>query len=238
MATNYRRVLLKVSGEMLSGDNTTIDQDKLSSLCNEILKCYQKGIQLALVIGAGNIFRGHTYNGKSYQFDRVDADKMGMIATIVNALALQAQLEVLGVKTLLQSSFPIEGVCERFNKKIALEALNKGRIIIFCGGTGNPFFSTDSAAALRACELGVDILLKGTNVDGVYDSNPKINKNAKKFDTLTYNDAIAKQLKVLDQTAFVLCMENSMPMRIFNVHVDGNIEKVISGEDIGTFICN
>ena len=236
MDTKYRRVLLKISGEMLSGDNTTIDQDKISALCREILKCYKNGTQLALVIGAGNIFRGHTYNGKSYQFDRVDADKMGMISTVVNALALQAQLDVLGAQTLLQSSFTIEGICDRFNKKTALEAMNDGKIIIFCGGTGNPFFSTDSAAALRACELGVDVLLKGTNVDGVYDSNPKTNKNAKKFDTLTYHDAIEKNLKVMDQTAFVICMENAIPMRIFNVHVDGNIERVINGEAIGTLL--
>ena len=239
MSLKYKRVLLKISGEILKGtDGSTVDYSKLKSLCDEISTCVKEGIQVAVVIGAGNIYRGHTYNGRHLDFERVDADKMGMIATIINALALQSYFERQGFSTLLQSSFDVEGICSRFSKSDSLKAMNEGSIIIFCGGTGNPFFSTDSAAALRACELGVDILLKATNVDGIYDSDPHQNPDAKKFEKISYSEVLNKKIQVMDLTALVLCMENGIPLRVFDVNQKGNIEKAIHGEFLGTFVGN
>jgi uridylate kinase len=229
----YKRILLKLSGEALMGDRQYgIDPKRLSAYAEEIKKIVDNGIEVAIVIGGGNIFRGVA--GASNGIDRVQADYMGMLATIINGLALQSAIEAIGIKTRLLTAIKMEQVAEPFIKRRAVRHLEKGRVVIFGGGTGNPYFTTDTAAVLRAIEISADVILKGTRVDGIYTSDPEINKDAIKFDTITFKDVLSKGLKIMDTTAFTLSQENNLPIIIFDMNVEGNLEKVISGENIGT----
>lgn len=229
----YKRILLKLSGEALMGDlQYGIDPKRLSAYAEEIKKIVENGIEVAIVIGGGNIFRGVA--GASHGIDRVQGDYMGMLATIINGLALQSAIEAIGIKTRLLTAIKMEQVAEPFIKRRAVRHLEKGRVVIFGGGTGNPYFTTDTAAVLRAIEIGADVILKGTRVDGVYTSDPEKNKDAIKFDTITFKDVLSKGLKIMDTTAFTLSQENNLPIIIFDMNVEGNLEKVISGENIGT----
>lgn len=229
----YKRILLKLSGEALMGDRQYgIDPKRLSAYAEEIKKIVENGIEVAIVIGGGNIFRGVA--GASNGIDRVQADYMGMLATIINGLALQSAIEAIGIKTRLLTAIKMEQVAEPFIKRRAVRHLEKGRVVIFGGGTGNPYFTTDTAAVLRAIEIGADVILKGTRVDGVYTSDPEKNKDAIKFDNITFKDVLSKGLKIMDTTAFTLSQENNLPIIIFDMNVEGNLEKVISGENIGT----
>lgn len=229
----YKRILLKLSGEALMGDRQYgIDPKRLSAYAEEIKKIVDNGIEVAIVIGGGNIFRG--VSGASNGIDRVQGDYMGMLATIINGLALQSAIEAIGIKTRLLTAIKMEQVAEPFIKRRAVRHLEKGRVVIFGGGTGNPYFTTDTAAVLRAIEIGADVILKGTRVDGIYTSDPELNKDAIKFDNITYEDVMSKGLKVMDMTAFTLSQENNLPIIVFDMNVEGNLEKVISGENIGT----
>ncbi len=229
----YKRILLKLSGEALMGDRQYgIDPARLAEYAQEIKKIVDKGIEVAIVIGGGNIFRGVA--GASNGIDRVQADYMGMLATVINGLALQSALEDEEIKTRLLTAIKMEQVAEPFIKRRAVRHLEKGRVVIFGGGTGNPYFTTDTAAVLRAIEIDADVILKGTRVDGIYTSDPEKFKNAIKFDSITYKDVMSKGLKVMDMTAFALSQENNLPIIVFDMNTKGNLEKVISGENIGT----
>jgi uridylate kinase len=231
----YRRVLVKVSGEALAGDNEhRIDEKVVQSIARAIFEVKKTGVELALVIGGGNIYRGA--DGERMGMDRVSSDYMGMLATLINALALQNALEKIGAHTRVLSSIEMSKVAEPYIRRKALRHLEKGRIVIFAGGTGNPYFTTDTAAALRAIEIGADVILKATNVDGIYDSDPKKNPRAKKFQKLTYIEAINKRLRVMDTTALTLCMENHLPLVVFDLHQPTNIRRVVMGEAIGTAV--
>ncbi len=236
MELKYKRILLKLSGEMFGGNKKEgIDfeaVEKISRCLIDLKKKYP--IDLAVVIGAGNIFRGRMVDQRN--FDRAQADYMGMLGTIINCLALQGEIERLGGETRLLSEITVTTVCEPFIRRRALRHLDKGRIVILGGGTGNPFFTTDSAAALKATELKCEVILKGSNVDGVYDSDPKINKKAQKFETLTYQYALEKGLMVMDATAFALCQHEKIPIIVFDASNLNNIENIISGEKVGTLI--
>lgn len=233
--TPYQRVLLKLSGEALSGTaRHGIDPDALTHICAEVKKAYAKKIQIAIVIGGGNIWRGAQDRGGAIQ--RVTADYMGMLATIINALALQDSLESLGVPTRVQTAIEIPKLSEAYIRRRAIRHIEKGRIVIFAGGTGNPYFSTDTAAALRAVEIEADVVLKATKVDGVYTDDPVRNKNAKRLARLKFMDAIKQRLRVMDTTAMTLCMENRMPLVVFNLATRGNIAKAVSGVRVGTLI--
>ncbi|WP_372793353.1 UMP kinase [Lutibacter sp.] len=229
----YKRILLKLSGEALMGDRQYgIDPARLAEYASEIKKIVDKGIEVAIVIGGGNIFRGVA--GASNGIDRVQADYMGMLATVINGLALQSALEDEEIKTRLLTAIKMEQVAEPFIKRRAVRHLEKGRVVIFGGGTGNPYFTTDTAAVLRAIEIDADVILKGTRVDGIYTSDPEKFKDAIKFDSITYKDVMSKGLKVMDMTAFALSQENNLPIIVFDMNTKGNLEKVISGENIGT----
>ena len=229
----YKRILLKLSGEALMGERDYgIDPKRLAEYSLEIKKMVDKGIEVALVIGGGNIFRGVA--GASNGMDRVQGDQMGMLATIINGLALQGALEDAGMKTRLLTAIKMEEIAEPYIKRRAVRHLEKGRVVIFGGGTGNPYFTTDTAAVLRAIEINADVILKGTRVDGVYTSDPEKNKDAVKFDRISFKDVMEKGLKVMDMTAFTLSEENKLPIIIFDMNKKGNLEKVISGENIGT----
>ncbi|MDR1303482.1 MAG: UMP kinase [Puniceicoccales bacterium] len=240
MSATYSRVVLKISGESVrrNSEDSTIDHDALGALCKQIIAIRDLGVELSVVIGGGNIIRGQTYHGRQSGFIRTDADKMGMLATAINALALRSTLESLGAEAVVQSAVAIEGIADRFSLPAAEEALKFKKIVIFCCGTGNAFFSTDTAAALRACELRADILLKATAVDGVYDRDPKNYPHAKKFDRLSYGEVLEKNLNAMDLAAFVLCMENNIPIRIFSGLGDGGIAAAVRDPSIGTFIGN
>ncbi len=233
-----KRVLLKVSGEALSiisnEKENTISPDALTFISEEIKKAYHENIQIAVVIGGGNIWRGakKDHNG----IDRVTSDNMGMLATVINALALQSALEHVGVMTRVQTAIEMSKVAEPFIRRRAVRHLEKGRVVIFAGGTGNPYFTTDTAAVLRASEINADIILKATQVDGVYSDDPKKNPDAILIKEITYKDAIEKNLRFMDQTAISLAMENKIPIRVFNLHKKDNIYKAIKGENIGTLI--
>lgn len=233
----YKKVLLKLSGEALAlfnkKPNEVISPKALSFIAEEIKKVYKK-VQIAIVIGGGNIWRGAKKNHNG--IDRVTSDNMGMLATIINAMAMQSALENVGVVTRVQTAIEISRIAEPFIRRRAIRHLEKGRVVIFAGGTGNPFFTTDTTAALRASEIGADIILKATQVDGVYDDNPSINKNAKLLKTISYIDAIRKGLRFMDHSALSLCMENKIPIRVFNLHKKGNISHAILAKDIGTLI--
>jgi uridylate kinase len=231
----YKRILLKLSGEALMGDKQYgIDPARLSTYAEEIKEVVDKGIEVAIVIGGGNIFRGLA--GASNGMDRVQGDHMGMLATVINGLALQSALEDKGVQTRLQSAIKINEVAEPFIRRRAMRHLEKGRVVIFGGGTGNPYFTTDSAAVLRAIEIEADVILKGTRVDGIYTSDPEKDKNATKFDTISFNDVLRKGLKVMDTTAFTLSQENELPIVVFDMNKKGNLLKIISGQNIGTVV--
>ncbi len=236
MTLKYKRILLKLSGEMFGGNKKEgIDFKSVEKIATTLLNLKNKyPIDLAVVIGAGNIFRGRMVNNRN--FDRAQADYMGMLGTIINCLALQGEIERMGGQTRLLSEITVTTVCEPFIRRRALRHLDKGRIVILGGGTGNPFFTTDSAAALKATELQCDVVLKGSNVDGVYDSDPKKNNGAKKFETLTYQYALEKGLMVMDATAFALCQHEKIPIIVFDANKLENLEKIISGEKVGTLI--
>jgi uridylate kinase len=231
----YKRILLKLSGEALMGDRQYgIDPNRLADYASEIKDIVEKGIEVAIVIGGGNIFRG--VSGASNGMDRVQGDYMGMLATVINGLALQSALEDAGLQTRLLTAIKMEQIAEPFIKRRAVRHLEKGRVVIFGGGTGNPYFTTDTAAVLRAIEIDADVILKGTRVDGIYSSDPEKDKDASKFDTITYKDVMNKGLKVMDMTAFALSRENKLPIVVFDMNTKGNLKKVISGENIGTIV--
>lgn len=231
----YKRVILKISGESIGEKplNIGISQNSLTELAKEIKSAVDKyKVQLGIVIGAGNILRG-----KNVSFiERTTADYMGMLATVINALALQSVLESLGLHTRVMSAIEMPKIAEPYIRRRAIRHLEKGRIVIFAAGTGNPYFTTDTTAALRAIEIGADVLLKATQVDGVYDDDPKKNPKAKKYKKLTFIEAINKGLKIMDTTAFSLCMENKLPVKVFNLYKKGNLLKAIKGEEVGTTI--
>ncbi|MEA1986896.1 MAG: UMP kinase [Candidatus Marinimicrobia bacterium] len=234
---NYNRILLKLSGEILSGkSDDIIDSHVLKYFSQEIKSIYELGVEIAIVIGGGNIYRGVSRNSEEEKISRIDGDYMGMLATVINSLALQDSFESFGIPTRIMSALNIDKVVEPFVVKKALRHLNKGRVVIFCGGTGHPFFSTDSGAALRSAEIDVDILLKGTKVDGVYDSDPEINIDAKKYENLTYADVLKNDLKVMDLSAITLCKDNSIPINVFNFQKPGSLKRILMGEKIGTKI--
>ena len=231
----YKRILLKLSGEALMGSRQYgIDPQRLSEYANEIKETVTQGIQVAIVIGGGNIFRGVA--GASNGMDRVQGDHMGMLATVINGLALQSALENNDVATRLQSAIKINEVAEPFIRRRALRHLEKGRVVIFGGGTGNPYFTTDSAAVLRAIEIEADVILKGTRVDGIYSSDPEKDASACKYNDISFDDVLKKGLKVMDTTAFTLSQENELPIIVFDMNKKGNLKKIISGEPIGTTV--
>lgn len=231
----YKRILLKLSGEALMGDrNYGIEPGRLELYANEIKAVVDKGVEVAIVIGGGNIFRG--VSGASNGMDRVQGDHMGMLATIINGLALQSALENIGLDTRLQSAIKINEVAEPFIRRRAMRHLEKGRVVIFGGGTGNPYFTTDSAAVLRAIEIEANVILKGTRVDGIYSSDPEKDKSAIKFDTISFKDVLSRGLKVMDTTAFTLSQENELPIVVFDMNKKGNLLKIVSGEPIGTVV--
>ncbi|MEC7619206.1 MAG: UMP kinase [Bacteroidota bacterium] len=229
----YKRILLKLSGEALMGDqNHGIDPIRLNDYATEIKKLQETGTEIAIVIGGGNIFRG--VSGASKGMDRVQADYMGMLATVINGLALQSALEDNSVPTRLQTAIKIEAIAEPFIKRRATRHLEKGRVVIFGSGTGNPYFTTDSAAVLRAIEIHADVILKGTRVDGIYNEDPEKNKSAVKFDNLSFDDVLKKGLKIMDTTAFTLSQENKLPIIVFDINIKGNLSRIVQGDKIGT----
>ena len=231
----YNRILLKLSGESLMGDDHYgINYRNVHHYATEIQSVVAQGVQVGVVIGGGNIFRG--VQGSSKGFDRRQGDQMGMLATIINAMAMQAVLEELGVSSKVLTAFAIEGVSEKTSWRKAVETLESGQVVIFGGGTGNPFFTTDSGAALRAVEIKADLLLKGTRVDGVYTADPEKDPNATKYTNLTFDEAYQKNLKIMDMTAFTLCKENHMPIYVYDANKPGNLLKVLHGEPIGTLL--
>ena len=231
----YKRVLLKLSGEALMGDRQYgIDPNRLKEYAKEIKEVTEKGIELAIVIGGGNIFRG--VSGASNGMDRVQGDHMGMLATCINGLALQSALEDEGIYTRLQTAIQIKEIAEPYIKRKAIRHLEKGRVVIFGAGTGNPYFTTDTAAVLRAIEINADAILKGTRVDGIYNVDPEKDENAIKFETITFKDVISKGLKVIDMTAFTLSEENKLPIIVFDMNTSGNLLKLVSGKQIGTIV--
>ena len=229
----YKRILLKLSGEALMGTRQYgIDPERLAEYAQDIKAITDQGVEVAIVIGGGNIFRG--VSGASKGMDRVQGDHMGMLATVINGLALQSALENADIPTRLQSAIKINEVAEPFIRRRAIRHLEKGRVVIFGGGTGNPYFTTDSAAVLRAIEIEADVILKGTRVDGIYNVDPEKDSKAIKFDTISFDDVIRKGLKVMDTTAFTLSQENVLPIIVFDMNKKGNLLKVVSGENIGT----
>ncbi len=231
----YKRILLKLSGEALMGNRTHgVDPVRIKAYCEEINELVKTGVEIAIVIGGGNIFRG--LSAASNGMDRVQADYMGMLATVINGLALQSTLEEIGIQTRLQTALKMESIAEPYIKRRAVRHLEKKRVVIFSAGTGNPFFTTDSAAVLRAIEINADVILKGTRVDGIYNLDPEKNKDAIKFEQLTFDDAISKKLKVMDSTAFTLSKENNLPIIVFNMNKPGNLKKIIDGKQIGTIV--
>ena len=229
----YKRILLKLSGEALMGfQNHGIDPVRLSDYAKEIKEIQQMGTEIAIVIGGGNIFRG--VSGASKGMDRVQADYMGMLATVINCLALQSALENNDVPNRLQTAIKIEAIAEPFIKRRATRHLEKGRVVIFGSGTGNPYFTTDSAAVLRAIEINANVILKGTRVDGIYNVDPERDKEAVKFDTLSFDEVLKKGLKIMDTTAFTLSQENNLPIIVFDMNTKGNLSRIIKGENIGT----
>ena len=231
----YKRILLKLSGEALMGDQQYgIDPKRISEYAEDIKAVMKKNVELAIVIGGGNIFRG--LSGASQGMDRVQGDHMGMLATVINSLALQSALENVGVETRVQSAIKINEVSEPFIRRRAMRHLEKGRVVIFGGGTGNPYFTTDSAAVLRAIEIKADVILKGTRVDGIYTSDPEKDKTATKFNNLSFKEVLTKGLNVMDTTAFTLSQENELPIIVFDMNTRGNLMKIVSGENIGTLV--
>ena len=231
----YKKILLKLSGEALMGDQEFgISSDVITSYAKQIKEIVDLGVEVSIVIGGGNIFRG--LSGAAQGVDRVTGDHMGMLATVINSLALQKSIEKLGVPTRVQTAIEMPKVAEPFIKRRAQRHLEKGRVVIFGAGTGNPYFTTDTAAALRAIEMETDVVIKATKVDGIYDKDPVKYPDAKKYETVTYNEVLAKDLKVMDATAISLCRENKLPIIVFNSLIEGNLKKVVMGEHIGTTV--
>jgi uridylate kinase len=231
--THYKRILLKLSGEVLTGERDYgIDPAVIQQIAQEIKEVKNLGAEVAIVIGGGNIFRGVAASSKG--MDRASADYMGMLATVLNGLALQDALEKIDVHTRVQTAIEMREVAEPYIRRRAIRHLEKGRVVIFVGGTGNPYFTTDTTASLRAMEIGAEVILKATKVDGVYEEDPLLNKGAKKYDELTYLDVLKKQIKVMDATAISLCMDHQIPIIVFNLKKKGNIKRVILGEKVGT----
>jgi uridylate kinase len=237
MQPKYKRVLLKLSGEALIGTERTGDPFNpkiIEQYANEIKEVVALGVQVAIVIGGGNIYRG--MNEADSGIERAHGDYMGMLATVINAMAIQAMLEKIGVYTRLQSAINMDQVAEPYIRRKALRHLEKGRVVIFGAGTGNPYFTTDTAGSLRAIEMKADVILKGTRVDGIYDADPEKNPNAVKFDKISFQDCISKNLKVMDMTAFTLCMENKLPIIVFDMNQPGNLMKLVKGDTVGTLV--
>ncbi|MBQ3675970.1 MAG: UMP kinase [Bacteroidales bacterium] len=233
----YKKILLKFSGESLqAADGFSIDPEKLMKYAHQVKEVFDLGVKVSVVIGGGNIYRG--LNNKNQGFDRIKGDYMGMMATVINAVALQSALETISIKSQVLTGFSMEPVGQAYSPRRVQNAFNNNEVVIFGGGTGNPFFTTDTAAALRAVEIGADVLLKGTRVDGVYDSDPEKNPNAVKYDEITFTEAYSKGLKIMDLTAFTMCKENNLPIIVFNVGDETSLKKIVSGDKIGTIIKN
>jgi len=231
----YKRILLKLSGEALMGDKQFgIDNNRINQYAEEIKAAAEKGIEVGVVIGGGNIFRG--IQAEEGGMDRVQGDYMGMLATVINSMALQAALEKMGVQTRLLSAIKMEQICEPFIRRRAVRHLEKGRVVIFGAGTGNPYFTTDTAATLRAIEIEADVILKGTRVDGIYTADPEKDPSATKYENITFDEVYAKGLNVMDMTAFTLCKENNLPIIVFDMNKEGNLQRIISGEKVGTLV--
>jgi uridylate kinase len=230
----YRRIILKLSGEVLSGENEVLDAANTAAIAQQIAEIKKMGVQVAVVIGGGNIWRGLTASHSG--MDRTTADYMGMLATIINGLALQDALEKIGVFTRVQTALEVKNVAEPFIRRRAMRHLEKNRVVIFVAGTGNPYFSTDTAAALRASEINADVILKATKVDGVYDSDPKKNPDAKRYEKISYLEALRNRLQIMDSAAFSLCMDNHVPIIVFDMFKPGNLRAVVSGEAVGTLV--
>ncbi|HMR47429.1 MAG TPA: UMP kinase [Bacteroidia bacterium] len=231
----YKRILLKLSGEALMGEkNFGIDNNRLTQYADEIKSIVDKGVQLAIVIGGGNIFRG--LQASEGGMDRVQGDYMGMLATVINSMALQSALEHKGIHTRLQSAITMDAICEPYIRRRAVRHLEKNRVVIFGAGTGNPYFTTDTAASLRAIEVEADVILKGTRVDGIYTSDPEKNSDAVRFEHLTFDDVYEKDLKVMDMTAFTLCHENKLPIIVFDMNTPGNLLRLVEGNHVGTLV--
>ena len=233
--TKYKRILLKLSGESLMGDQQYgIDQNRLNDYAEEIAKLVTAGVEVGIVIGGGNIFRG--LSGAAKGFDRVKGDQMGMLATVINSLALNSALINAGVKSRVLTAIRMEPIGEFYSKEKAIEALNNGEVVIISGGTGNPYFTTDTASALRGIEIEADIMLKGTRVDGIYTADPEKDSTATRFDTITFDEIYKRNLRIMDLTATTMCNENNLPILVFNMDKKGNLEKVLAGESIGTIV--
>lgn len=231
----YKRILLKLSGESLGGhDGRGIDEKMLAEYASEVSDAVRNGVQVAIVVGGGNIFRGLSGAGKG--FDRVGGDRMGMLATVINSLGLAMAIRSAGVDAEVFTSTPMKPIAEYYMRDNAVAAMERGAVALIAGGTGNPFFTTDSAAALRACEIGADALLKGTRVDGVYTADPEKDPNAVRYDELTFDKALSDGLKVMDSTAFALCKDNSMPIIVFDMNRRGNLARLLNGEPVGTLV--
>ncbi len=231
----YKRILLKLSGESLMGDKQFgIDHNRLSQYAEEIKEIAEKGVQIGIVIGGGNIFRG--IQAEQGGIDRVQGDYMGMLATVINSMALQSALERTGIQTRLQSAISMDEICEPYIKRRAIRHLEKGRVVIFGAGTGNPYFTTDTAASLRAIEIEADVILKGTRVDGIYTADPEKDKTATRYETISFNEVYEKGLNVMDLTAFTLCNENKLPIIVFDMNKPGNLNKVVTGASVGTLV--
>ena len=230
----YKRILLKLSGESLSTDTEVIDPTILGQYAEEIKRVHDLGVEVAIVIGGGNIFRGAS--AAKAGIDRVQGDYMGMLATVINGMAVQASLEKQGLYTRMMTALKVEAVCEPFIRRRAMRHLEKGRIVIFGAGTGNPYFTTDSTASLRAIEIEADVVLKGTRVDGVYSADPEKDPTATRYTHLSFAEAIGKGLKIMDTTAFTLCQENKVPIIVFDMNKEGNLAAIVAGEDVGTLI--
>jgi len=231
----YRRILLKLSGEALMGERDFgIDPETLKIFAEEIAEAYNLGVQIGIVIGGGNIFRG--IQAAAHGIHKVSGDQMGMLATVINSIAFQNALELLGVQTRLQTAIKMEQIAEPFIRRRSIRHLEKNRVVIMGAGTGNPYFTTDTAAALRAIEIEAEVIIKGTRVDGIYDSDPEKNSTATLFKNITYNQVIERELKVMDQTAITLCKENNLPIIVFNVNKKGNLKRLLMGDDIGSIV--
>lgn len=231
----YKRILLKLSGESLMGEKQFgIDHKRLSQYAEEIKEIADMGVQIGIVIGGGNIFRG--IQAEQGGIDRVQGDYMGMLATIINSMALQSALEKIGIQTRLQSAISMDQICEPYIKRRAIRHLEKGRVVIFGAGTGNPYFTTDTAASLRAIEIEADVILKGTRVDGIYSADPEKDKNATRYETISFSEVYEKGLNVMDLTAFTLCNENKLPIIVFDMNKKGNLYKVVTGASVGTLV--
>jgi uridylate kinase len=231
----FKRILLKLSGEALAGDKGFgVDTSRIHSIAGEIREVSELGVEMALVVGGGNFFRGVAEQARD--MDRVSADHMGMLATVINSLALQDALEKQGVHTRVMSAIEMNQVAEPFIRRRALRHMEKGRVVIFAGGTGNPYFSTDTAASLRAMEIKADVIMKATRVDGIYDADPRLVSDAKKFETIQYLEVLKRGLRVMDSTAISLCQENNLPIVVFNLNVAGNIKRVVRGEKVGSLV--